>query len=88
MIGFEDYERHQHATNKIAREALKQVAKNFQMPYSKVLVEFRDNEDLEITADFWHEVRARHGDEYNGVIYCHGCKKFNLYHQGVLPHEH
>lgn len=82
MIEFQQMQKHQHKTNKEVRDALKVVSKSINAPYSEVLQLFR-NGDEHVTIAFWDLIykTPENREKYNRVDFCHGCKKFNLYHQ-------
>ena len=82
MIEFGQMQKHQHKTNKTVRAALKRVGKDTQIPYAEVLELFR-NGDEQVTIAFWELIYQNpiNQEKYNRVDFCHGCKKFNLYHQ-------
>lgn len=71
-------ERHQHTTNKLVRDALRQIAKSYGAPGREVVDAFRaGNED--ITLDFWLLIDGAHPGKFNRVDFCHTCRKFNLW---------
>lgn len=76
---YEALEAHQHKNNKLVRTALRQVARNLNLTYEHVTASFK-NGDESITVEFWKLINAEYGTRFNRVDYCHGCKKFNLYH--------
>jgi 4-hydroxy-3-methylbut-2-en-1-yl diphosphate synthase IspG/GcpE len=76
---YEALEAHQHKNNKLVRTALRQVARNLKLTYEHVTASFK-NGDEPVTVEFWKLINAEYGTRFNRVDYCHGCKKFNLYH--------
>lgn len=78
-------ERHQHATDKLARAALKEAGKRLGMSYAEAIQSFRIEQGLRITAEFWSVVEAQKPGQYNRVDYCMGCRKFMLAHDPIQP---
>lgn len=72
-----DFQRHQHAHDKLVRQAIKAVGLNLQLTYQDSLRLFRDG-DVPVTFHFWEEINATHPGFFVGVSYCMGCRKFNL----------
>lgn len=69
--------RHQHAHDKLCRQAIKFAARELAVSYSDGLTSFRFCE-LPVTRLFWRFIEARHPGAFVGVSYCMGCRKFNL----------
>lgn len=76
---YEALEADQHKNNKLARTALRQVARNLKLTYEHVTSVFKQG-DEPVTLEFWNLINSEHGTKFNRVDYCHTCKKFNLYH--------
>lgn len=68
----------EHLTNKLAVSALRKVAEEQGIPYSKLKQVFADG-DEESAAAFWRMLGMIAPDhQYNAVYVCPDCKKFDL----------
>lgn len=77
-MSFHDLEQHQHITNKIARNALKAVARKSGVPLGTVTQQFKDG-DYDVTLEFWTVVEASYPGAFTRVDFCHTCRKFMLH---------
>jgi hypothetical protein len=77
---FLEEEKHKHVTNKLARSVLKKVAKETNLSYHQVIMDFRKG-DIEITTAFWCILNEENPKNFNRVDYCSGCNSFTLYHE-------
>ena len=74
----QDFERHRHATDKLARSVLKLIGKQTGRSYPQTLADFRE-QDYRTTAAFWAAIEQTHPGKFNQVEYCSGCRAFHLW---------
>lgn len=74
----DDFEKHKHKTDKLVRNILKKIAKNFGRTYKEALDDFRTHNE-KLTLLFWIDISENFGDEFNRVEFCPSCKKFHLF---------
>lgn len=75
-------ELHQHSTNKLVRDALRLVAKSVGAPGRDIVDAFRAGHEG-VTFDFWLLINGASPGKYNRVDFCHTCRKFSLWSDGL-----
>jgi hypothetical protein len=79
-MSFEEYENHQHETNKLAMEILKIISLTIGETHKFVIDKFK-NGDYLLTDVFWQMIKKEENGKYNRVEFCNCCRKFTLYHE-------
>nr|CRY97864.1 hypothetical protein [uncultured prokaryote] len=74
----QEFERHRHTTDKLARQVLKQIGKDTGRRYPDALNDFR-GQDYDTTLAFWVAIEKLQPGKFNQVEYCHGCRAFHLW---------
>jgi hypothetical protein len=69
---------HVHAMHKPAVAALKQIAKERDLPYKQVQRLFVRKNNEEVTDRFWELIWKEHGEHYRYVYFCPDCRKFTV----------
>ncbi len=76
-MDYQQLHHHQTVHNKIVRSVLKRIARESEVPYQLVQKDFTDGL-YEVTSFFWDCLNEEYPDAYDGVSYCHTCRKFSL----------
>ncbi|EED3923794.1 hypothetical protein T029_25265 [Salmonella enterica subsp. enterica serovar Give] len=80
QFDFDHFGKEQGKANKIARRALREIAKVTGRTADDVIRDFK-NHDKTVTVSFWLLIDCDYPDKYNRVEYCSGCNKFHLWRQ-------
>ena len=77
----DDFEKHQHKTNKLAKDTLKSISKIYGADYNETLTLFK-NGHPKVTDAFWLEFYKQDMarlKKYNRIYFCPQCRKFEMY---------
>lgn len=77
----DDFEKHQHKTNKLAKDTLKSISKIYGADYNETLTLFK-NGHPKVTEAFWVEFYKQditRLEKYNRIDFCPQCRKFEMY---------
>ncbi len=70
---------HVKQENKLACDAMKQLAKARGRPYKEVKKQFVKGQNIELTVAFWDIIHKHpQGKRYKQVFHCPGCNKFEF----------
>lgn len=75
---------HYHQYDKIAKDELKKIAKKNGKSLNAIIKGFTEEQNEDITLQFWIEIRKKYADKFNRVEYCPTCKKFDIYYEKEL----
>lgn len=77
----DDFEKHQHKTNKLAKDTLKSICKIYGAEYNETIKLFKQGHER-VNKAFWVEFYKQditRFKKYNRIYFCPQCKKFEMY---------